>query len=556
LQAEGIRRLEVLDYRVLSSLANVGWTERVSILEISRCVPFLLILEARARATDVLPSTMPHDMALTAQSVPNPYYEVLFAFHIRRANYRAAAMTMFEYAYRLAEETNCSMPGQLSAGGFRAGGARLLYGLQRQAVGLLAAINALYIVPVEHQWLVRPGSGNLDIRNQDITVSSGGDFEAVRVSEAFRLDFRPIVVAVTSRCADLAQYIQGHAYSVLGHPPTLSGLSGLPSALDYESDLVVQTLNSLTSSKAHVPVTEDRIAPITSTNAGSVPHALSRLYWSLLELILTRMDPPSASDNATSKRGSHQPGLLHLIACERLLESTPIRLHIPTWLITRLQSTHFQTSRPVQLLRLYWRFDRVEDAYNLTMDMLTAATGRDLADPAAFGLQASLPKTVVYDKQQSQRTVWIPHNLIVNLLEALSILSADYPACKIHPTRTHIAEKNKIHDRDFGLFCYPASILSDKRVLMARADDPRLGQLFISFDTWKQQKTSNSRPAIALIRVPSDEGVRRNGGRPGACEGPAVLMDLLPRLGTVKNCEWNIDLKASGEFWPCFLPSE
>lgn len=128
---------------------------------------FLRILETRARATDVLPGAMPQDTVVKAQLPPNAYYEVLYAFHIRRANFREAAMTMFEYAYRLAEETACA----ISAGGFRAVGGLLLHGLQRQASCLLAAINALYVVPTDHQWLVRPGMDSLDIRSNEVCIS-------------------------------------------------------------------------------------------------------------------------------------------------------------------------------------------------------------------------------------------------------------------------------------------------------------------------------------------------------------------------------------------------
>ncbi|THD20764.1 hypothetical protein D915_008410 [Fasciola hepatica] len=516
---------------------------------------FLRILEARARATDVLPSVVPQDVSLKNQPSPNSYYEVLYAFHIRRANFRAAAMTMFEYAYRLAEETTCV----ISAGGFRAGGALLLYGLQRQAAGLLAAINALYVVPTEHQWLVRPGMESSDIRTEElllpdewafadiddvVELSSGStasntvaefcrqadqnreengasahspcaeptnengfdeeaDYglekypttlrgsrwtrfsqdkhilqlrdllnlyiltrarlrlahtnweqgilragpsdpsetvetlltvalydEAVHVAETFRLDFRPIIVAVTLRCATLAQYAQGYARSSLGKLPALPGLSNLPSALEYEYDLVSHALDTLITVSVRKSVDSNLLASITS---GSTSNALDRLYWCLLEVMLTRLDPP-CPPSSPSPPHTHialQPGLLHLIACEQLLRSDPGRLYIPTWLVTRLQTANLRTSRPVQLLRLYWRFDRVEEAYTLAVNMLNAATGYKTADPVTFGLQVSLPEFARSNKEKAQKPIWLPHNLIVRLLDALKLLSVEYPACKI-----------------------------------------------------------------------------------------------------------------------------
>lgn len=87
---------------------------------------------------------------------------------------------------------------------------------------------------------------------------------------------------------------------------------------------------------------------------------------------------------------------------------------------------------------------------------------------------------------------------------------------------------------------------------MQRADDPRLGQLFISRDQWLRDKSEASRSAVALISVPSDEGVKRNGGRVGASAGPGFLMNLLPHLGSVDNRELNVNLQKSGEF--CLFP--
>lgn len=116
---------------------------------------FVSILESRARSAEVLPASLMSD----AQSddvldvVNNPYYDVLYAFHVQRLNYRGAAACMFEHAHRLDEEEASLRERSV------AGGARLLVGLQRQAVCLLTAINALYLLPAEHRWLVRPTSG-------------------------------------------------------------------------------------------------------------------------------------------------------------------------------------------------------------------------------------------------------------------------------------------------------------------------------------------------------------------------------------------------------------
>src|SRR4051812_41136089 len=55
-------------------------------------------------------------------------------------------------------------------------------------------------------------------------------------------------------------------------------------------------------------------------------------------------------------------------------------------------------------------------------------------------------------------------------------------------------------------------------------DDPRVGRLLGS------QLRARDAPAAVLLGFPSDEGVRRNGGRVGAAEGPAALRAALYRL--------------------------
>lgn len=88
--------------------------------------------------------------------------------------------------------------------------------------------------------------------------------EAVRVAEAFRLDFRPIITAVTLRCATLAQYAQGYSRPTIGKLPVLPGLSNLPAALEYEHDLVLHALNSLACPNFRGSVDSNLLISVTS----------------------------------------------------------------------------------------------------------------------------------------------------------------------------------------------------------------------------------------------------------------------------------------------------
>jgi len=56
------------------------------------------------------------------------------------------------------------------------------------------------------------------------------------------------------------------------------------------------------------------------------------------------------------------------------------------------------------------------------------------------------------------------------------------------------------------------------------AEDPRVGHLI------GQGLGPGARPAAVIVGFPTDVGVRRNGGRPGAAEGPAAIRRHLYRL--------------------------
>ncbi|WP_420456052.1 arginase family protein [Rubrivirga sp.] len=55
------------------------------------------------------------------------------------------------------------------------------------------------------------------------------------------------------------------------------------------------------------------------------------------------------------------------------------------------------------------------------------------------------------------------------------------------------------------------------------SSDPRLGN-------WLRDAPLTDHTLVALVGFPSDEGVRRNGGRPGAAAGPTAIRDVLWRM--------------------------
>ncbi|CDQ65310.1 unnamed protein product [Oncorhynchus mykiss] len=69
------------------------------------------------------------------------YYELLYAFHINRHNYREAGRVMFEYGMRLGREVRTQL------------------GLQKQVNCCLASLNCLRLIRSDYAWIVQPTSG-------------------------------------------------------------------------------------------------------------------------------------------------------------------------------------------------------------------------------------------------------------------------------------------------------------------------------------------------------------------------------------------------------------
>lgn len=67
---------------------------------------------------------------------------------------------------------------------------------------------------------------------------------------------------------------------------------------------------------------------------------------------------------------------------------------------------------------------------------------------------------------------------------------------------------------------------------MVPVDDPRMGTLV----------EDGLDGDVVIVGFPYDEGCVRNGGRPGAAEGPAKFRRFLRGMGAVKNVEYDVDL--------------
>ncbi|CAB1322805.1 unnamed protein product [Coregonus sp. 'balchen'] len=156
------------------------------------------IIESRARAVDL----MSHN-----------YYELLYAFHINRHNYRKAGTVMFEYGMRLGREVRTQL------------------GLQKQVNCCLASLNCLRLIRPDYAWIVQPSSGAVyerpaasPKRNYDGEFATGPVSGQIDILEL--KDLQKEYALARSRLT-LAQH----------HPPS-AAIAGSASAVEMVSLLV------------------------------------------------------------------------------------------------------------------------------------------------------------------------------------------------------------------------------------------------------------------------------------------------------------------------------
>uniref|UniRef100_A0A8C4HGK3 Nuclear pore complex protein Nup160 n=1 Tax=Dicentrarchus labrax TaxID=13489 RepID=A0A8C4HGK3_DICLA len=158
------------------------------------------IIESRARGLDLL---------------AHNYYELLYAFHINRHNYRKAGTVMFEFGMRLGREV------------------RTRLGLQKQVNCYLAALNCLRLIRPEYAWIVQPASGAVYERpGASPKRNSDGEFSSEPVKRQVDIlelkDLEKEYILSRSRLT-LAQH----------HPPS-AAIAGSASAVEMVT-LLVQT---------------------------------------------------------------------------------------------------------------------------------------------------------------------------------------------------------------------------------------------------------------------------------------------------------------------------
>ncbi|KAM7003163.1 LOW QUALITY PROTEIN: nuclear pore complex protein Nup160 [Tautogolabrus adspersus] len=347
------------------------------------------IIESRARGLDLL---------------AHNYYELLYAFHINRHNYRKAGTVMFELGMRLGREVKTRQ------------------GLQKQVNCYLSALTCLRLIRPEYAWIVQPASGAVYERpGASPKRNSDGEFSSEPVRRQVDIlelkDLEKEYILSRSRLT-LAQH----------HPPS-AAIAGTASAEEMVA-LLVQT--GLFDSALSVCQTFNlnlmsvfegltfKCIKLQFGGEESQNEAWSWLAANQLSSVVNTKES-SATDEAWRLLASYlhgcpsSNGRHHRCVINKLLSHG---VPLPDWLLKSYKAVD-----AASLLRLFLNFDLLEAAAELVLEFIDALLGRG---HQYYGIQRPLSAT--------SSSVWLPYTSIDQLLQTLE-------------TQTNRTVYNKVRDK-------------------------------------------------------------------------------------------------------------
>ncbi|KAK8747817.1 hypothetical protein OTU49_016620 [Cherax quadricarinatus] len=334
----------------------------------------ITILENRARSADIL---------------VNNYYDLLYAFHISKHNYKKAAYVMYECALRL----NVEGVGE--------------NGLRQQAKCYLACLNCLRHIPPEQAWIVKPlprsaedGIDNNESRMIDGTSpkrSSDG------VSVAPPLTRRQAQVKVLELTHIEREYELVHArLKMVKTQPDIPSSGGPLSAADTISLLthgrlfreavrlarlfehpVTPVLKGLAHACLHPLVPRSSVCNSQEEN-GIIKSIESEGWWTLLKELLEEEERANQS-------------VLHHAVVSVLLQHTA---SLPAWLVNS-----YKTRNCGELLQLYVTHGLLEEAVKTATLYIDGVLGHGTKQ---VGLRTAL--------HAAAPPVWLPYTALDKLL--------------------------------------------------------------------------------------------------------------------------------------------
>uniref|UniRef100_A0A8B9I8A2 Nucleoporin 160 n=1 Tax=Anser brachyrhynchus TaxID=132585 RepID=A0A8B9I8A2_9AVES len=332
------------------------------------------IIESHARAVDL----MTHN-----------YYELLYAFHIYRHNYRKAGTVMFEYGMRLGREV------------------RTLRGLQKQGNCFLAAINCLRLIRPEYAWIVQPASGAVYERpGASPKRSHDGEYTAVPATRQIEIleleDLEKECVLARIRLTLVQHDLSTAAVAGSSTPEEMVALLVRAGLFDTAITLCQTFKLPLT------PVFEGLTFKCIKLQLGGEAAQAEAWDWlaanQLSALVTTKES--SATDEAWRLLSSYlerypsQNSLYHRCVINKLLAHG---IPLPNWLINSYKKVD-----AAELLRLYLNYDLLEEAADLVLEYVDAVLGKG---HQYFGIEHPLSAMAPM--------VWLPYTAIDQLLQAL-----------------------------------------------------------------------------------------------------------------------------------------
>ncbi|NXF12677.1 NU160 protein, partial [Smithornis capensis] len=338
------------------------------------------IIESHARAVDL----MTHN-----------YYELLYAFHVYRHNYRKAGTVMFEYGMRLGREV------------------RTLRGLQKQGNCFLAAINCLRLIRPEYAWIVQPASGAVYER-PGASPKRSHDGECMPVPTTHQIEILELE-DLERECllARIRLTLVEHdvsAAAVAGNSTPEETVSLLVQAGLFDSAITLCQTFKLPLT----PIFEGLTFKCIKLQLGGEAAQAKAWDWlaanQLSALVTTKES--SATDEAWRLLSSYlerypsQNSLYHRCVINKLLAHG---IPLPNWLINSYKEVD-----AAELLRLYLNYDLLEEAVDLVLEYVDAVLGKG---HQYFGIEVPLSPT--------SPTMWLPYTAIDQLLQALRESSAN-----------------------------------------------------------------------------------------------------------------------------------
>ncbi|XP_020630292.1 nuclear pore complex protein Nup160-like isoform X2 [Orbicella faveolata] len=410
-------RRRVCLHKLMVTLCERGQTQQlIEYPFINLQDEFVDIMESHARTVDI---------------TTHSYYDLLYAFHVYRGNYRKAGSAMYDHAMRLGQEVSG------------------LDSLQKQAKCYLAAMNALRLVDPKNAWIVKP-LDRVNTRKSDeppnmspkrkqgeegdilypghsgrtrrkVTVLDIRDLEGEYLLVLARLQLIKVdadptratgpLLSAQESVALLSQAgLFDNAFTVAFHfnlpkETIFEGLASRCVKLSYQG-------TGLTRRDE-----EDAWDWILSNDLGEAQvsgyKSVADQAWQLLKLYLDRL-------------GSRDGHVYYRCVASKLLSAGAA---LPTWLVN-----DYKRVNASELLRLYINYDLLLEAVMLALEYIEAVLGNG---KEYFGLKNALHAT--------SPSVWLPYASLDQLLVLLKDVQTDSELAKARDELTELLQR--FHDQ-------------------------------------------------------------------------------------------------------------